>query len=35
MAKVILTADWHLGLQQWGDPRREKDVYNAARYIVD
>ncbi len=35
MAKVILTADWHLGLQQWGDPRRENDVYKAARYIVD
>lgn len=32
---LILTSDWHLGLQQYGDPRRENDVYNAAKFIVD
>lgn len=32
---LILTSDWHLGLQQYGDPRRENDVYNAAKSIVD
>lgn len=31
---LILTSDWHLGLQQYGDPRRENDVYNAAKFIV-
>lgn len=32
---LILTSDWHLGLQQYGDPRRENDVYNAAKFIID
>ena len=32
---LILTSDWHLGLQQYGDPRRENDIYNAAKSIVD
>lgn len=32
---LILTSDWHIGLQQYGDPRRENDVYNAAKFIVD
>lgn len=32
---LILTSDWHLGLQQYGDPRRENDLYNAAKFIID
>jgi DNA repair exonuclease SbcCD nuclease subunit len=33
--KFIVTADWHLSLQQYGDPRRESDIYKAANFIVD
>lgn len=33
--KLILTADWHLGCKQYGDPRREQDFYDAATHIVE
>ena len=33
--KLILTADWHLGCKQYGDPRREQDFYDAATHVVE